>query len=359
MISLVTCEDSSVSNPAQTSALPPFDTERLTRYLRQFVDCGDAHSDARMSRIGGGFSNPTWFLNYSEQADYVLRKKPEGPLLPSAHAIDREFRVMQALADSGVPVPKMLHYCADDSVIGTPFYIMERVEGRVLHDNCLPDFSPAERGEYYAAMNRTLARLHQVDFNRVGLGDYGKVGGFIERQIRRWSAQYEQSRSGDVVEIEQLGRWLAANQPRNDDETTIVHGDFRLGNLMFHPHKPEVVAVLDWELSTLGHPLSDLGYNLMVWKMRSDEFHGIADQDFGQCGIPGLATYIADYYRARGLSGDFNPFYLAFSFFRLAVIFDGVLSRGGGDPAAHPGVDISQLNRVFARIGLQVANGQL
>lgn len=331
-------------------------TEALTQYLRRHLDCGAEGCQPVVSQVAGGFSNPTYFLKYSDQADYVLRKKPSGNLLPSAHAIDREYRVMQALQNSSVPVPRMLHYCEDDSLIGTPFYVMERVEGRVLHDNALPEFSPTERAAYYAAMNETLAKLHSVDFEAEGLSGFGKVGGFIERQIRRWSSQYEKSRTTEIAEITRLGRWLADNIPERN-ETTIVHGDYRLGNLMFHPDRPEVVAVLDWELSTLGDPLSDLGYNLMIWKMRADEFHGIADQDFSQCGIPLMEDYITDYFHHRGQPNDFNPFYLAFSFFRLAVIFDGILQRGDGNPNAHPGVDITQLNRVFAQIGLQVARG--
>lgn len=346
------------SAPITTSMdAAPFDLVRLTDYLRQYLDCGPEGATAELTPIAGGFSNPTFFLKYSDSADYVLRKKPAGDLLPSAHAIDREYRVMAALEHTDVPVPKMLHYCEDDSLVGTPFYIMERVPGRVLHDSTLPGMSAAERGQYYAAMNAALAKLHAVDFRAVGLEGFGREGGFIERQIRRWSAQYDKSGSS-VAEIEALGQWLADNLP-DDDVTTIVHGDFRLGNLMFHPDKPEVVAVLDWELSTLGHPMSDLGYNLMVWKMRGDEFHGIADQDFAACGIPVFDDYIQAYFDNRAISNNFNPFYLAFSFFRLAVIFDGVLSRGGGDPEAHPGVDISRLHHVFAGIGLQVAHGQL
>lgn len=335
----------------------PFDLDALTAYLRQHIDCGEEGVTPELTPIAGGFSNPTFFLKYSDSANYVLRKKPAGKLLPSAHAIDREYRVMAALENTDVPVPKMLHYCEDDSLLGTPFYIMERVQGRVLHDNRLPEMSAEERGEYYRAMNETLAKLHAVDYRAVGLESFGRDGGFIARQIKLWTGQYEKSDSS-VAEIEQLGEWLAANMP-NEDATTIVHGDFRLGNLMFHPTKPEVVAVLDWELSTLGHPMSDLGYNLMVWKFTDAEFHGIADQDFSSCGIPEYESYVQAYFDNLGQPNEFNPFYLAFSFFRLAVIFDGVISRGGGDPEAHPGVDISQLNRIFASIGLKVAHNKI
>lgn len=330
----------------------PFDPKNLTKYLKQFLDCGDSGCQPELTQIAGGFSNPTYFLKYSSDADYVIRKKPEGKLLPSAHAIDREFRVMQALADTGVPVPKMLHYCEDESIVGTPFYVMERVEGRVFHKNALPEIPVEHRSAYFSAMNKALADLHNVDYAAVGLESFGKTGGFIKRQIRLWSSQYAKSNS-DIAEIVELGRWLEENIP-NEDETTIVHGDFRLGNLMFDPSEPKVAAVLDWELSTLGHPISDLGYNLMVWKMRSDEFHGIADLDFAEQGLPLFEDYIDEYYRNRGLPNQFNPFYLAFSFFRLAVIFDGIIERGG-NADAHPGVDVASLNRVFARIGLSVA----
>ncbi len=345
------------ANNNNSQPVQDWDLDQLVAYLNEQLNLGLTVASLQISPVGGGFSNPTFFLRDDAQGkEYVLRKQPPGDLLPSAHAIDREYRVMQALKDTNVPVPEMLLYCATREIVGTPFYLMEKVEGRVFHDNTLPEIPAGERAQYYLAMNDVLAQLHEVNYRSVGLEDFGKPSGFIARQIRFWSGQYERSKTETVREIEQLSQWLSDHLP-DEDETTIVHGDFRLGNLMFHPTKPEVVAVLDWELSTLGHPMSDLGYNLMVWKMRSDEFHGIADQDFIQTGIPQYETYLSTYLKSRGLEHPFNPFYLAFSFFRLAVIFDGVLSRGGGDPDAHPGVDISQLNRVFARIGLKVAQG--
>lgn len=333
--------------------------EGLVAFLNAQLQLELSVSSLEFRPVGGGFSNPTFFMLCLDTGrEWVLRKQPEGDLLPSAHAIDREYRVMQALANTSVPLPNMLLFCDDRSYVGTPFYLMEKVEGRVFHDNRLPEIPAAERGAYYQAMNQTLAALHKVDYRQVGLETFGKPSGFIERQIRLWTGQYERSKTQTVTEIEQLGEWLNANRPE-EDETTIVHGDFRLGNLMFHPTKPEVVAVLDWELSTLGHPMSDVGYNLMIWKMTDAEFHGIADQDFTTCGIPTYDEYLNQYLSNRALETGFDRFYLAFSFFRLAVIFDGVLSRGGQQADAHQGVDISQLNHTFARIGLQVAHNRI
>jgi aminoglycoside phosphotransferase (APT) family kinase protein len=326
---------------------------RLVPYLEQLLKVDLKGIEAEITKVAGGFSNPTYFIKFGQNVDLVLRKKPDGKLLPSAHAIDREYKVMSALANTDVPVPKMIHYETDDSIVGTEFYLMERVAGRVFHDNRLPEIPVEQRGLYYAAMNETLAKLHQVNVAEVGLTEFGRTGGFVERQIKRWSGQYEKSRTTEVAEISELSEWLLANCPE-DTETTIVHGDFRLGNLMFHPERPEVVAVLDWELSTLGDPMTDLGYNLMVWTMSGDQFKGIADQDFASCGIPTRRDYIKRYFAERGLSESVSPFYVAFSFFKLAVIFDGVLSRGGAGAAAHPDVDISNFNRVAAQLGLAV-----
>jgi len=342
-----------VANQVNNITKLPFDLDRLSGYLGAHIDCGSARDIPELTPIAGGFSNPTFFLKYSDTANYVIRKKPAGKLLPSAHAIDREYRVMSALAQSDIAVPQMLHYCEDATIIGTPFYVMERIEGRVLHNNYLPEIDPQDRSAYFSAMNKTLADLHNVDYAAVGLEGFGKQGGFIKRQIALWSSQYQKSKTADIPDIIQLGRWLEDNIP-NDDETTIVHGDYRLGNLMFHPSEPKIVGVLDWELSTLGHPLSDLGYNLMIWKMRSDEFHGIADLDATHSGLPLYEDYIHEYLNNRGANYSFNPFYLAFSFFRLAVIFDGIVRRGG-TVDAHPGIDVTTLNRTFSRIGLSIA----
>ena len=240
-----------------------FDTDALAAYLGGVLP---GSGPVVLEKIPGGMSNPTYFMDFGGER-YVLRKQPPGTLLPSAHAIDREFRVLTALKGSAVPVPAAPHYCEDRSIIGTPFYVMERLDGRVFHDNGLPDLTPAQRGAVFEAMNATLAALHSVDIDAVGLGDYGRRGGFFARQVARWTRQYEAGKTREVPEIPRLGTWLAANLPE-DDETTLVHGDYRLGNLIFHPEKPEVIGVLDWELSTLGHPLSDLGYNLMPWTMR-------------------------------------------------------------------------------------------
>lgn len=328
-----------------------FDLRSLADYLTTVLP---GHGAAQVEKIPGGLSNPTFFLNFGGER-YVLRKQPPGKLLPSAHAIDREFRVLNALGGSGVPVPAAPHYCDDAGVIGTPFYIMERLDGRVFHNNSLPELEPRERGAVFEAMNATLAALHQVDVDAVGLGDYGRRGGFFTRQIARWSNQYETAKTRDIDEIPRLAEWLSVHLP-DDDETTLVHGDFRLGNLIFHPERPEVAGVLDWELSTLGHPLSDLGYNLMPWTMRENEYHGLAGRDIAVLGIPTRRSYAARYFANRGLPDAYDPFHTAFAFFRLAVIFEGIVSRAAqGNQSSGSADDIAHLSRVFARHGLDLA----
>lgn len=328
-----------------------FDVNTLSDYLAGVLP---GQGPAKLEKIAGGLSNPTFFMDYGNE-HYVLRKQPPGKLMPSAHAIDREFRVINALADSDVPVPAAPHYCTDKSVIGTPFYVMERLYGRVFHDNGLPDQTATERTEIFAAMNGTLAALHAVDVDAVGLSDYGKKGGFFERQIGRWGKQYQTSKIRDIDEIPQLGDWLKANIPAGD-ETTLAHGDYRLGNLIFHPTKAEVIGVLDWELSTLGHPMSDLGYNLMPWTMRESEYHGLAGRDLPALGIPDLRSYAAQYFDNRGLSDAYDPFFTAFAFFRLAVIFEGIVSRAAqGNQVSGSADDMKHLSRVWARHGLDLA----
>jgi aminoglycoside phosphotransferase (APT) family kinase protein len=308
--------------------------------------------------IGGGHSNPTYAIAVNGRpARFVLRKQPPGPILSSAHAVDREYRVMSALAGSGVPVPEMVLYCADAGVMGTPFFIMEKVEGRVFHDNSLPDLSAPERAAIYDEMNRVLALIHGIDVDTAGLGDYGRRGNFLGRQLERWSKQHEQSRLGEGGTIDRLGQWLQAHRPEDDGRVSLIHGDYRLGNLMIHPTKPQIVAVLDWELSTIGAPLADLGYNLLVWIQRRDEHAGLAGLDLDALGIPQMDAYARQYLARRGLTGSIDPFYIAFSFFRLAIIFEGIVQRAiqGGREMTREVERQSTLSQAFARHGLDIA----
>jgi len=327
-----------------------FDTGRLADHLETALP---GTGPVTLEPISGGFSNPSFFMDFGGER-YVLRKQPPGELLPSAHAIDREFRVLSALQGTAVPVPAALHYCADAGVIGTPFYVMERLDGRVFHDNALPGLPPRQRAAMFEAMNATLAALHQLDLDALGLRDFGRTGGFFARQIARWTRQYEAAKTRDIDEIPELAGWLAAHLPE-DDETTLVHGDYRLGNLIFHPSRPEILGVLDWELSTLGHPLSDLGYNLMPWTMRPSEQAGLAGLDLAQLGIPAMRAYAARYFAHRGLPDGYHPFYTAFAFFRLAVIFEGIVSRAAQGISVPGAADVAHLGRVWARHGLTLA----
>jgi aminoglycoside phosphotransferase (APT) family kinase protein len=308
-----------------------------------------------LDSIGGGHSNPTYAMAVGGQpARFVLRKQPAGPILPSAHAIDREYRVMRALAGSDVPVPEMIHYCADASVIDTPFFVMEKVEGRVFHDNSLPGLSAPERAAIFDDMNRVLSLIHGIDIDTVGLGDFGRRGNFLGRQLERWSKQHEKSRLGEGHIVDRLGQWLKLHQPQDNNQVSIIHGDYRLGNLMIHPTKPQIVAVLDWELSSIGDPLADLGYNLLAWIQRRDEQTGLAGLDLDALGIPQMDAYTRQYLARRGLTGSFDPFYIAFSFFKLAIIFEGIVQRANqGGRGMTPEVERqSALSQAFAHHGL-------
>ena len=290
----------------------------------------------QVSLFSGGQSNPTYKLVTPGRA-YVMRAKP-GPvakLLPSAHAIEREYRVMHALQDTGVPVAHMLALCEDEAVIGRAFYVMEFVPGRVLWEQSLPGMNPAERRAIYLEMNRVMAELHTVNPGSIGLGDYGKPGNYFERQIGRWSKQYVASITDPIPEMDALMGWLPAHMPasaRDESLVSIVHGDYRLDNLMFHPTEPRVLAVLDWELSTLGHPLADFAYHCMSWHIAPGAFRGIAGLDLAALGIPAEDEYIALYCQRTGfttpevLKADWN-FYLAYNTFRLAAILQGIAKR--------------------------------
>ncbi|HMI94385.1 MAG TPA: phosphotransferase [Polyangiales bacterium] len=282
----------------------------------------------RARKFAGGQSNPTYLLEAGEQR-WVLRKKPPGPLLATAHMVDREHRVFSALHGRGVPVPKPFLYCEDRAVVGTEFFVMEHVQGRIFWDPTLPEVaSAAERSALYDEMNRVLCALHTLDYAACGLADYGKPGNYFARQIKRWTQQYESAKTDQLPEMDRLIAWLPENVPA-DDQTTLVHGDFRLDNMIFHPSEPRVLAVLDWELSTLGHPFADVAYNCMPYHVSSrgaPRLDGVAGKDSG---IPTQAEYVAQYCQRTGRDGISGfAFYLAFSFFRSASILQGVYHRG-------------------------------
>ena len=311
-----------------------FDIEVMTAWLRQHVQGFEGPLQVEMFK--GGQSNPTYNL-VTPGKSYVMRAKP-GPvakLLPSAHAIEREYRVMKGLASTDVPVPHMYALCEDESIMGRAFYIMEFMEGRVLWDQSLPGMTPEQRAEIYDEMNRVIAALHSVKFADQGLADYGKSGNYFERQIGRWSKQYVASVTQPIPEMDQLMAWLPANMPasaRDESHVSIVHGDYRLDNLMFHPTEPRVIAVLDWELSTLGHPLADFSYHCMSWHIPAELGRGIAGLDIAALGIPAEADYIRRYCERTGLQDiatlhrDWN-FYLAYNMFRIAAILQGIAKR--------------------------------
>jgi aminoglycoside phosphotransferase (APT) family kinase protein len=331
---------------------PDFEPDRLEGYLKARLP--ELAGPMTVLRIGGGQSNPTYRLKFVA-AEVILRKQPAGELLPSAHAVDREFRVQSALAATDVPVPRMLHLCEDRAVIGTLFYLMEALDGRVVQDSAIPNATPAEHAAMYDAMNDVLARLHKVDWQAVGLEGFGKPGNYFARQIARWTRAWHASKTREIPELDLLAEWLPAHVPP-DDETTIVHGDFRLGNLMFHPSEPRVIALLDWELSTLGHPLADLAYNCLLWHSSRAMYYGIEDVDHLALGIPSQDAYVARYCERTGRSEGITPFHLAFACFRFAVIFEGIARRAQIGTAA--GADAAQIGRLsvdYAKRGWALA----
>jgi aminoglycoside phosphotransferase (APT) family kinase protein len=300
-----------------------FDPASLERYLVAEID-GFA-GPLEVEQFKGGQSNPTYLLRAGGRR-YVLRRKPPGKLLPSAHAVDREYRVLTALAGTEIPVPRTLCLCTDDAVIGTMFFVMEFVEGRVLWESTLPDSTPAERAAIYDAMNETLARLHRVDYAAIGLESYGKPGNYFARQIHRWSKQYRASETGRLEAMERLLDWLPENIPA-DDQTTLVHGDYRLDNMIFHPTEPRVLAILDWELGTLGHPLGDFTYHCMQWQTPRER-GGLLGHDLEALGIPTLEQYVAAYCRRTGRERiEHWNFYAAYNLFRSAAIAQGIAGR--------------------------------
>lgn len=325
-----------------------FDPARLDAFLRQALPAR-ANGAMSLERIGGGQSNPTFFVSYPDAGTrLVLRKKPPGPLLPSAHAVDREYRILKALAGSAVPVPPVLLLHEQDDVVGTPFYLMERLDGRVFHDTALPGVSAEDRRAMYFAMAQTLAALHGFDWQAAGLADFGKPGNYYARQLRRWGGQWRETKTRDIPAIDRSIDWLESHLDESA-ETTIVHGDFRLGNLMFHPSEPRIVAVLDWELSTLGHPLSDVAFSCLPWHSTPAMYAGIVGLDREALGIPTQADYLDAYCAAAGRSEGPGRFHLAFSLFRFAVILDGIAARArSGNAAAENAVAVGAMAESFA-----------
>ncbi len=302
-----------------------FDIDALDRYMQIHVE--DYCGPLAVFQFKGGQSNPTYKL-LAKSGQYVLRRKPPGKLLASAHAVDREYRVMTALAGSDVPVAKTYCLCEDESVIGTAFFIMECVAGRVLWNPELPEFDNAQRAALYQDMNRVISALHQVDYMAAGLESFGKPGNYFARQISRWSKQYRASETCRIEEMEQLMAWLPENIPAGE-EACIVHGDFRLDNVMLHPEKPEIVAVLDWELSTIGHPLADFAYHCMTWLLPRGIFRGLAGVDLQALSIPSQDRYLDMYCHRSGrdIPREHWNFYMAYNLFRLAGIAQGIVGR--------------------------------
>jgi aminoglycoside phosphotransferase (APT) family kinase protein len=303
------------------------DIDSLQSYLQDKLP--EFSGPLTAEKFAGGQSNPTFLLSDGTRK-WVLRRKPPGELLASAHAVDREYRVMKALGDTDVPVAKTYLLCEDESVIGSMFYVMEFLDGRVFWDPKLPEIqSNNERTAMYDEMNRVLAALHSVDPASVGLEDFGRPGNYFERQVSRWTKQYRASETEHSPAMERLIDWLPAHMPQDDGQVSLVHGDFRLDNLMFHATEPRIIGVLDWELSTLGHPLADLSYQVMAWQLPDSEgIRGLMGVDRKALGIPSDEDYVAAYCKRTGREGITHwNFYLVFCFFRLAAILQGVKKR--------------------------------
>jgi aminoglycoside phosphotransferase (APT) family kinase protein len=332
-----------------------FDLVALDSWMRANVD--GYTGPLTIEQFKGGQSNPTFKLN-TPSASYVMRAKP-GPaakLLPSAHAIDREFKVMAALAKVDMPVARMFALCEDEAVIGRAFFIMEFVAGRVLWNPALPGMTSPERSAIFDEMNRVIAKLHQVDYAAIGLADYGKAGNYFERQIGRWTKQYRASETERIEAMDKLIDWLPQHIPPGE-ETAIVHGDYRLDNLIFHPTEPRVLAILDWELSTLGHPLADFAYHCMAWHVPPSAFRGVAGLNLAELGIPSFEAYVAKYCERTGRPGIANfEYYLAYNLFRMAGILQGIMKRVvDGTASSEQAVAMGKAARPLAELGWKVA----
>lgn len=328
------------------------DPEPIRRFVAERVRGLDGNLHIR--QIAGGQSNPTYVLDYGPRR-LVLRKRPPGDLLPSAHAVDREYRVQKALRDTGVPVPEVLLLHEEPDVVGTAFYLMEHVDGRVFHDCALPG-ADGHRRAMYGSAAETLARLHAVDVAAVGLSDFGRSGGYFARQVSRWYRQWQLSAIEPSADIERLVGWLTENMPAESGRVSIAHGDYRLGNVMFHPEQPHVVAVLDWELATLGEPLADLAhFCAFTWHMRADEYGGLLGVDLASAGLPTQEEFCEAYYGAAPQNGRMTRFHIPFALFRNAVIFEGIAARArSGNAAAANAETVGRLSGVLARRAVEL-----
>jgi aminoglycoside phosphotransferase (APT) family kinase protein len=309
--------------------------------------------DVKIRQFAGGQSNPTFLVQAADRR-YVLRRKPPGKLLPSAHAVDREFRVLRALEGSDVPVARAFALCEDPDVIGSAFYVMEYIEGRIFWDAALPETAPAERAPIYLEMVRVLAALHSLDYNAAGLSSFGKSGAFVERQVALWTRQYRAAETDKIEDMERLIEWLPQHIPANE-ASSIVHGDFRLDNTIFHPSEPRILAVLDWELSTIGHSLVDFAFFCMRYRLPSAEFQGLGGLDLNALSIPSEAECVAAYCKIRGIEPVAPQdwvYYLVFCTFRLASILQGVLSRAlQGNASSATALAAGRRARPLAQIG--------
>jgi aminoglycoside phosphotransferase (APT) family kinase protein len=325
----------------------------LATYLEREV--AGFRGPLRSEKFQGGQSNPTYLIE-AASGKYVLRRKPPGQLLASAHAVDREFRVLRALHGSAVPVAEPLHLCRDETVIGSMFYLMQYVDGRIFWDPSLPELAVEQRVAHYDALIRTLAALHSVDIESVGLGDFGKPGNYFSRQISRWGEQYRASETQSIPAMDALIRQLPERCPADDGVVALTHGDYRIDNLMFDRERPQVIAVVDWELSTLGHPLADLGYFCMALRLpRNPALPGLAGLDRAELGIPDEAAILHRYTELTGrpMPADW-PFVLAFSFFRLAAIAQGVAKRAKqGNASSEKAAQAGHMTALLAKTGLQ------